>query len=116
RHRPQRVRRQSFFGVMMAIVSSMLVERTERGDQMFMTMLQRHCEHVLDTDALAVLPEAAVPEPLQPFADVHQGVGGWVRLGLVPNQNTAWINALVSGPDMPTIAIVDFAAALPANP
>ena len=133
------VRRQSFFGVMMAIVSSMLVERTERGDQMFMTMLQRHCEHVLDTDALAVLPEAAVPEPLQPvaddegphphgaealwneswyfdFADLHQGVGGWVRLGLVPNQNTAWINALVSGPDMPTIATVDFAAALPANP
>ncbi len=133
------VRRQSFFGVMMAIVSSMLVARTERGDQMFMTMLRRHCEHVLDTDALAVLPEAAVPEPLQPaaddegphprgagelwneswyfdFADVHQGVGGWVRLGLVPNQNTAWINALLSGPDMPTIAIVDFAAALPANP
>src|SRR6516165_2104953 len=30
------VRRQSFFGVMMAIVSSMLVERTERGDRMFM--------------------------------------------------------------------------------
>ena len=40
------VRRQSFFGVMMAIVSSMLVERTERGDRMFMTMLQRHCDHV----------------------------------------------------------------------
>lgn len=34
------VRRQSFFGVMMAIVSSMLVERTDRGDQMFMTMLR----------------------------------------------------------------------------
>lgn len=50
------VRRQSFFGVMMAIVSSMLVERTERGDLMFMTMLQRHCDHVLDTDALATLP------------------------------------------------------------
>ena len=48
------VRRQSFFGVMMAIVSSMLVERTERGDAMFMTMLQRHCDHVLDTDALAI--------------------------------------------------------------
>ena len=41
---------------MMAIVSSMLVERTERGDRMFMTMLQRHCDHVLDTDALATLP------------------------------------------------------------
>ena len=34
------VRRQSFFGVMMAIVSSMLVERTDRGDEMFMTMLR----------------------------------------------------------------------------
>ena len=54
------VRRQSFFGVMMAIVSSMLVERTERGDEMFMTMLARHCQHVLDTDALAILPEAVV--------------------------------------------------------
>jgi hypothetical protein len=49
------VRRQSFFGVMMAIVSSMLVVRTERGDRMFLTMLDRHCAHVLDTDALAVL-------------------------------------------------------------
>ena len=34
---------------MMAVVSSMLVERTERGDAMFMTMLARHCAHVLDT-------------------------------------------------------------------
>ena len=56
------VRRQSFFGVMMAIVSSMLVERTERGDRMFMTMLERHCDHVLDTDALATLPAAVAPK------------------------------------------------------
>ena len=49
------VRRQSFFGVMMAIGSSMLVVRTDRGDQMFMTMLARHCAQVLDTDALAIL-------------------------------------------------------------
>lgn len=55
------VRRQSFFGVMMAIVSSMLVERTDRGDQMFMTMLRRHCDHVLDTDALATLPATVAP-------------------------------------------------------
>ena len=54
------VRRQSFFGVMMAIVSSMLVARTDRGDEMFMVMLQRHCQHVLDTDALAVLPDPSV--------------------------------------------------------
>lgn len=132
------VRRQSFFGVMMAIVSSMLVERTERGDQMFMTMLRRHCDHVLDTDALAVLPAAEADTPLRPtaddeashapgeeqmwneswyfdFADAHQGVGGWIRLGLVPNQDTAWINALLCGPGMPTIAIVDFEAAVPVD-
>jgi hypothetical protein len=50
------IRCASFFGVMMSLVSPMLVERTERGDEMFMTMLRRHCEHVLDIDSLSVLP------------------------------------------------------------
>ncbi|OMC17374.1 phosphotransferase [Mycobacterium sp. SP-6446] len=132
------VRRQSFFGVMMAIVSSMLVERTERGDRMFMTMLERHCDHVLDTDALATLPKAAVPEPLRPsaedelahaptdeplwseswyadFADAAQGLGGWFRIGLVANQRTAWVHALLCGPEMPTVA-VDTQVPLPADP
>jgi phosphotransferase family enzyme len=134
----QGVRHQSFFGVVMSIVSPMLVERTERGDRMFMTMIARHCEHVLDTGALAVLPPPATPEPLQPnaddegpheptdealwneswyfdFADLAQSVGGWIRLGLIPNQGHAWVNALLCGPDMPTIAVVDFEAALPAD-
>jgi hypothetical protein len=133
------VRRQSFFGVMMAIVSSMLVERTERGDAMFMTMLQRHCEHVLDTDALAILPAPAPVEPLCPssddesahtatdeplwneswyadFADAAQGFGGWLRLGLIPNQQTAWLHALLCGPGLPTVAVVDFEVPLPADP
>lgn len=128
------VRRQSFFGVMMAIVSSMLVERTARGDEMFMVMLARHSQHVLDTDALHVLPDASkapVAQPLMPrtedeaahpagqeplwseswyfdFADQGQGIGGWIRLGLIPNQNTTWITGLVCGPDIPTFALVDF--------
>ena len=100
----------------------MLVARTERGDEMFMTMLRRHCQHVLDTGALATLPEPAAArtaaarprttrartnparEPLWSeswyfdFADEEQGVGGWFRLGLIPNQNTAWVNALLCGP------------------
>lgn len=132
------VRRQSFFGVMMAIVSSMLVERTERGDRMFMTMLQRHCDHVLDTDALATLPAAQTPEPLRPseedelahaataeplwseswyadFADVAQGLGGWFRLGLIANERKAWVHALLCGPDMATVA-VDAQVPLPADP
>ncbi|WP_372507992.1 DUF7064 domain-containing protein [Mycobacterium barrassiae] len=125
------VRRQSFFGVMMAIVSSMLVERTERGDQLFMTMLSRHADHVLDTGAVELLPDPVVAQPLTPdpadeaahaagteplwseswyfdFVDVGQGIGGWVRLGLMPNENTTWVNALLCGPDLPTIALLDF--------
>ena len=132
------VRHASFFGVMMSIVSPMLVERTERGDRMFMTMIARHCSHVLDLDALAILPPPATPEPLQPnavdegtheptgeklwseswyfdFADPGQDVGGWLRLGLIPNQGHAWINALLCGPNLPTIAVLDFAAALPSD-
>lgn len=133
------VRRQSFFGVMMAIVSSMLVERTERGDVMFMTLLARHCEHVLDTDALALLPEATPIAPLCPapddesahpptdeplwneswyadFVDAAQGFGGWIRLGLIPNQRHAWLHALLCGPDLPTVAVADFEVPLPADP
>ena len=132
------VRRQAFFGVMMAIVSSMLVERTERGDEMFMTMLRRHSQHVIDTDALVTLPKPAVPEALQPsaadegahppgaeplwseswyadFVDEGQAVGGWFRLGLIPNENRAWVNGLLCGPGIPTIAVNDFEAALPDN-
>ncbi|MCV7200161.1 DUF7064 domain-containing protein [Mycobacterium angelicum] len=133
------VRRQSFFGVMMAIVSSMLVQRTERGDRMFMTLLQRHCDHVLDVDALATLPAPAEPEPLRPsepdelahtateeplwseswyadFADAAQGLGGWFRIGRIPNQDTAWFHALLCGPGLPTVAVADFAVPLPADP
>lgn len=133
------VRRQSFFGVMMAIVSSMLVERTDRGDRMFTTMLQRNCDHVLDTDALATLPAAVAPEPLRPseddelahaptaeplwseswyadFVDAAQGMGGWFRIGLIANQQKAWVHALLCGPDMPTVAVADAEVPLPADP
>lgn len=133
------LRRQSFFGVMMAVVSPMLVGQTERGDDMFMTMLARHCAQVLDTDALAILPAPNVPEPLEPtasdeyphppapeplwneswyfdFIDAGGRIGGWIRLGLYPTENHAWINALLCGPDMPTLALNDFHAELPADP
>ena len=105
---------------------------------MFMTMLQRHCDHVLDTDALATLPVAQAPEPLRPseedelahaptaeplwseswyadFADVAQGFGGWFRIGLIANQQTAWLHALLCGPDMPTVAVVDARCRCPAT-
>ena len=67
-------------------------------------------------------PHAAEATPLWneswyfDFADPQQGIGGWIRLGLMPNEDVAWICALVCGPHMPTVAVVDFKAELPANP
>ncbi len=42
----------------MAIVASMVVQRTERGDLMFLTSTTRHAQHALDADALALLDAA----------------------------------------------------------
>jgi hypothetical protein len=44
-------RRYSFAGLIMAIAASMLVEQTERGDDMFVTMAQRHGRHAIDLEA-----------------------------------------------------------------
>jgi Phosphotransferase enzyme family len=38
-------------GLIMAVAASMLVERTDRGDEMFLTMAARHSRHALDLDA-----------------------------------------------------------------
>jgi hypothetical protein len=43
-------------------------------------------------------------------------LGGWFRVGLVANQRTAWVHALLCGPDLPTIALVDVEAPLPEDP
>jgi Phosphotransferase enzyme family len=44
-------RRGTWSGLIMAVAASMLVERTSRGDQMFLTMADRHSRHALDLDA-----------------------------------------------------------------
>ena len=48
-------RRGTWAGLIMAVAASMMVERTERGDQMFMTMASRHARHALDLDAADVI-------------------------------------------------------------
>ncbi len=52
-------RRDTFGGLLMAIVASMVVQRTERGDLMFLTSTTRHAQHALDVDAPALLLGAA---------------------------------------------------------
>jgi hypothetical protein len=48
-------RRQSWAGFVMAVVASVLVQRSERGDEMFVTMANRHAAHADDMDALALV-------------------------------------------------------------
>jgi hypothetical protein len=131
-------RRHTFAGVLMAIIAPMLVERTERGDEMFMAMLARHARHVLELDAEELLPDAhsAPAAPLRPAAADearHEAgpeplwneswyfdaiapdgnVGVWVRVGRYPNLGVCWYTALVCGPGRATVAAIDFAAPLP---
>jgi hypothetical protein len=48
-------RRGTWAGLIMAVAASMLVERTDRGDEMFLVMAHRHARHALDLDAPALL-------------------------------------------------------------
>ncbi len=48
-------RRGTWAGLIMAVGASMLVERTERGDEMFLAMAHRHARHALDLDAPGLL-------------------------------------------------------------
>lgn len=47
----QAYRRGTFAGFGVTVVASMLVQRTERGDRMFIAMAQRHARHALDLGA-----------------------------------------------------------------
>ncbi|MCU1455890.1 MAG: hypothetical protein JWN46_4036 [Acidimicrobiales bacterium] len=48
-------RRHAFSGLLMAILASMIVARTERGDQMFLAMAERAAAHALDLDSESFL-------------------------------------------------------------
>lgn len=48
--------RYSFALFIMAFAASMIVERTQRGDDMFFAMMRGGADHVLDVDALSLLP------------------------------------------------------------
>jgi len=48
-------RLSSFAGLVMAVIASMIVNQTERGDEMFMTMLRRSADMALNLDGLDLL-------------------------------------------------------------
>jgi hypothetical protein len=125
------LREQTFFGIVMCIASPMLVQRTERGDEMFMVMIERHCTAVLDLQALDLLPKSEVQAPLQPkvedehshtpgeeelwneswyfdLVDEKSGVGVYVRLGRYPNLKGSWYTAVITHPVKGLLAVTDY--------
>ena len=78
----EQYRRYSFGGLIMAIVASALVRRTDRGDDMFVTMAERHARQALDLDAESLIEPPSHPSVCcHPSADVrasaasHSGAG-----------------------------------------
>jgi aminoglycoside/choline kinase family phosphotransferase len=48
-------RRHAYAGLAMAVGAAMMVQRTDRGDQMFLAMAHRHAAHIEDMDAETLL-------------------------------------------------------------
>ncbi|MFM8956988.1 MAG: phosphotransferase family protein [Actinomycetota bacterium] len=48
-------RRYTFAGFVMAVIASMIVKQTDRGDEMFLAMANRHAQHAVDLDSLAAV-------------------------------------------------------------
>ncbi len=131
-------RRQTFAGIVMTMAASIVVQRTERGDDMFMAWFERAAQQVLDLDALSLLPApSGKPDPLRPrgedegthepgsellwneswyFDGVSEAgdLGVYVRLGRLPNQGIALYTACVCGPGRQSVMLVRDDAPLPA--
>jgi hypothetical protein len=50
-------RRYAFAGYLMAVGASMLVERTARGDEMFLAMARRHAAQIVDLRSDELIPD-----------------------------------------------------------
>jgi hypothetical protein len=48
-------RRYAYAGYLMAVGASMMVERTARGDEMFLTMARRHAAQIVDLESHALI-------------------------------------------------------------
>ncbi len=56
-------RRYAYAGYLMAVGASMMVERTERGDEMFLAMARRHAAQIIDLHSSELLPLTELSHP-----------------------------------------------------
>jgi Phosphotransferase enzyme family len=127
-------RHESLYGLLMSVVAAMIVGATERGDQMFVTMLGRHATHVLDLAATDLVPDPspalapaaadeerheAGPEPLWnesyylDCVSADGATGVYVRLGRLPHQGRTHASVAVAARGGPSVVLVDPDAPLP---
>ena len=131
-------RRATFLGVVMTVAASMVVVRSDRGDDMFMAWIARNAQQIIDLDALSLLPEpgakppALAPDPADDAGRHTPGpeptwneswyfdavsddgtLGLYTRLGRVPNQDLCIYTAAIVGPGRPAIMLVNYEAPLP---
>ena len=120
-------RRQTFASLRVTIFAGVVVERTDRGDDMLMALLARTCQQILDLDALSLLPRTdAPPAALQPqpcdegrhhpgpeplwneswyddAVDDSETLGVYVRIGRLPNQGRCFYSAAIVRPGHPAL-------------
>ena len=131
-------RRRMPLGLLMVIAPAMLVERTERGDDMFMVSLERYAQAMLDLDVLDLLPEPGEtvnqalrpapedegrhepgPEPLWNESWYFDAIsddgtlGLYHRIGRLPNADACLLSTCIARPGEPAIMLVDASAPLP---
>ncbi len=131
-------RRQCFLLLVMTIAPAMVVERTDRGDDMFMAVFGRAAQMAIDLNATELLPEpdAGANAPLRPdpadegthdpgpeelwneswYLDAVSddgGLGVYHRIGRLPNTDACLITTCIVRPGEPAIMLVDSSAPLP---
>ena len=131
-------RRQCFLLLVMTIAPAMVVERTERGDDMFMAVLERGAAMAIDLNALELLPEpdGRAKAPLRPepadesshepgaeqlwneswyFDAVSDDgrLGVYHRIGRLPNMDACLLTTCIVRPGEPAVMLVDGSAPLP---
>jgi hypothetical protein len=131
-------RRQCFLLLVMTIAPAMVVERTERGDDMFLAVLERGAQMAIDLNALELLPEPGAdakaplrpqpadegshepgPEPLWNESWYFDAVsddgrlGVYHRIGRLPNADACLLTTCIVRPGEPAVMLVDGSAPLP---